>query len=131
MDHTVQLLDDLRGPTKGLRHAIPDVWTGFTDLHSAALADGALSTRVKELIALAIAVAKECDGCVAYHAKGAARAGATPDEVAETLGVALLMSGGPGSVYAPRAWAAYQAFATYTDGDGNEPATSIHWPRST
>jgi AhpD family alkylhydroperoxidase len=62
-------------------------------------------------MALAIAVVKECDGCIAYHAKAAARRGATADEVAETLGVALLMDGGSASVNGPRAWQAFAEFA--------------------
>ena len=65
------------------------------------MAEGVLPARVKELMALAIAVVKECDGCIAYHAKAAARRGATADEVAETLGVALLMDGGSASVNGP------------------------------
>jgi AhpD family alkylhydroperoxidase len=60
---------------------------------------------------LAIAVVKQCGGCIAYHAKGAARRGATAEEVAEALGVALLMDGGTASVYGPRAWDAYREFA--------------------
>lgn len=79
-------------------------------LHDAALRDGALSARVKELAALAIGVVKGCDGCIAYHAKAAARAGATADEVAEILSVALLMDGGPASTHGPRAWEAFQEF---------------------
>jgi AhpD family alkylhydroperoxidase len=62
-------------------------------------------------MALAIAVVKHCDGCIAYHAKAAAQLGATPEEVAEALGVALLMDGGTATVYGPRAWAAYCEFA--------------------
>jgi AhpD family alkylhydroperoxidase len=88
-----------------------DAWSEFSDLHGAAMAEGALSAKSKELIALAIAVAERCDGCIAYHAKAAAYHGATGEEVAEALGVALLMAGGPASVYGPRAWAAYCEFA--------------------
>ena len=95
-----------------LRRAIPDVYAGFSQLHDAALAPGALDTKTKELIALAIAVSKECDGCIAAHAKAAARAGATEAEVAEMLGVTILMNGGPATVYAPRALASFQDFAT-------------------
>jgi len=80
-------------------------------MSEAATADGALSSKTKELIALAIAVTKQCDGCIASHARKAARHGATADEVAEALGVAILMSGGPGTVYAPRALAAFEEFA--------------------
>ncbi len=106
------LLDDLREPTKSLRHAIPDAWSGFMALHQGAMADGAIPARLKEAAALAISVAKRCDGCIAYHARAAARAGASPEEVAELLGVALLMDGGTASVYAPRAWEAYEQFRT-------------------
>lgn len=105
------LRDALRGPTRELRRAIPKTWAAFGSLHDAALADGALDARTKELIALALAVAKHCDGCISAHAHGAARRGATPDEVAEALGVVLLMEGGPATTYAPRAFAAFQEFA--------------------
>ncbi|NCY17891.1 MAG: carboxymuconolactone decarboxylase family protein, partial [Actinobacteria bacterium] len=51
-----------------------------------------------------------CDGCIATHARGAASAGATREEVAEALGVAFLMNGGPGTVYGPRAYDAFVEF---------------------
>lgn len=111
MAHFTDVIDDLKDPTRELAQAIPEVWAGFTQLHKAAVADGVLPAKVKELMALAIAVVKRCDGCIAYHPKAAARRGATADEVAEALGVALLMDGGTASVYAPRAWAAYREFA--------------------
>jgi AhpD family alkylhydroperoxidase len=110
-------LQELRQPTRSLRHAIPATWAGFTSLHDAAMADGDVPTRIKEATALAISVVKRCDGCIAYHAKAAARAGATPGEVAELLGVALLMDGGTASGYAPRAWEAYKEFRASITGD--------------
>lgn len=110
MAHWHDLISTLGEPTRSLRAAIPDTWKGFTELHRGAMAAGALPAATKELIALAIATVEECDGCIAYHAKGAARKGASPEEVAEALGVALLMSGGPGTVYGPRAWEAYNEF---------------------
>jgi AhpD family alkylhydroperoxidase len=110
MDRWQDVLQDLREPTRGLRHAAPDAWAGFQALHGAAMAEGEVPTRLKEATALAISVAKRCDGCIAYHAKAAARAGATPGEVAELLAVALLMDGGTASVYAPRAWEAFEEF---------------------
>jgi AhpD family alkylhydroperoxidase len=110
MGHYHEVIDDLKEPTRSLSDMIPDTWRGFADLHKHAVADGALPARLKELMALTIAVVKQCDGCIAYHAKAAARRGATPQEVAEALGVALLMDGGTASVYGPRAWNAYQEF---------------------
>lgn len=105
------LIAELRGPTRALRRAAPDAWTGFDALHDAAMADGVVSARVKELVALAISVVEQCDGCIAYHAKAAARRGATTEEVAEVLSVAMLMAGGPATTYGPRAFAAFEEFA--------------------
>lgn len=112
MGHYADVIDELRAPTRSLRDASPDVWAGFGQLHEAAVSDGELSAKTKELMALAIAVVKQCEGCIAYHAKAAARRGATPDEVAEALGVALLMDGGTASVYGPKAWDAFHEFAS-------------------
>jgi AhpD family alkylhydroperoxidase len=111
MGRYTDVIDELKEPTRALRRLDPEVWKGFSDLHRAAVADGAVPARMTELIALAIAVVKECDGCIAYHASAAARLGATEAEVAEVLGVALLMGGGPVSVWAPRAFDAYRELA--------------------
>ena len=120
MGHFTDVIDDLKDPTRSLAKAMPEAWAGFSQLHSAAVSDGALPAKVKELMALAIAVVKRCDGCIAYHAKAAARRGATEAEVADALAVALLMDGGTASVYAPRAWAAFHEFV-----DGAPALTSV------
>lgn len=114
MGHYGEVIDELREPTRGLRRAAPAAWEGFAKLHEGAVADGVVPARIKELTALVIAVVKRCDGCIAHHAKAAARAGATPDEVAEMLSVAILMDGGTATVYGPRAWDAYTEFAEAT-----------------
>ena len=111
MTHNAEILDDLREPTRSLRHEVPAAWAGFLALHEGAMADGAVPRRLQEATALAISVAQQCDGCIAHHAKAAAKAGASRAEVAELLAVALLMGGGTASVYAPRAWAAFEEFA--------------------
>ncbi len=110
MESAKQTLDDLRLPVRALRDQIPEVFAGYGAISAAVMVDGALDSKTKELIALAIAVAKQCDGCIASHARGAARRGATTAEVAEALGVAILMDGGPGTVHAPRAFAAFEEF---------------------
>ena len=102
--------DDLRMPTRNLRHAIPHVYAGYKELHDSALAPGALDTKTKELIALAIAVSKECDGCIAAHAHAAVQHGASPAEAAEAIGVTFLMNGGPATVYGARAFDAFKEF---------------------
>ena len=111
MPHHHEVLDELVASPRRLTEAIPGVLSGYAQLHRAAMADGALSRKDKELIALAIAISKECDGCVASHARGAARRGASEAEVAETIGVAVMMNGGPGTVWGPRALEAFLEFA--------------------
>lgn len=114
MGHWHDVVDDLREPARELRAAIPEVWSAASRQHTAVMVEGALSISVKELMALAIAVVEQCDGCVAFHARSAAKAGATPEQVAEALGVAILMGGGPARTYGPRAWAAFKEFAADT-----------------
>ena len=106
-----QIQQDLRQPYRALRVAIPEVMEAKQAVGNAAMRDGALSAKVKELIALAISITTECDGCVAAHARGAARRGATLEEVAEMIGVTINMNGGPATVWGPRALAAFQEFS--------------------
>ncbi|MEA2295525.1 MAG: hypothetical protein QOE86_3164 [Solirubrobacteraceae bacterium] len=102
---------DLTKPAARLREDIPDVMESYMTMQQAVMTDGALPAKVKELIALAIAATRQCDGCIAAHALGATRQEAAEDEVAEAMGVVVLMNGGPGTVWAPRALAAYREFA--------------------
>ena len=76
---------------------------GFARLHRKAVDDGALPAKVKEMMALAVSIAIGCDGCIAYHTHDAVAAGATRPELIETIGVGVLMGGGPGSIYAVHA----------------------------
>src|SRR5579864_612729 len=108
MIHAHEVMGELRQPARDLREQIPDVYSAYAAMQRAALSEGALSARIKELIALAIAVTRECDGCIAAHALGAARRNATEEEVSEALAVAIMMNGGPGTVWAPRAFAAFR-----------------------
>ena len=103
MSYGKAVRDELRVPTRELRHAIPQVYAGYKELHDAALAPGALDAKTKELIALAIGVATRCDDCIAFHAKAAAHLGATREEIMETLGMAIYMGAGPSVMYAAEA----------------------------
>lgn len=111
MIHPNEVLGELRQPARELREHIPEVIGAYAAMQRAALGDGALSAKVKELIALAIAVTRECDGCISAHAKGAAHQDATEEEVAEAIGVAVLLNGGPATVWGPRALSAFQEVA--------------------
>lgn len=110
---------DWPGMAKGLNPAIgelrrsaPEAMAAFAELGRAALAPGALDTKTKELIALAISVAVRCDPCIAYHGSAAQRQGATREEVAEAMSVALYMGAGPAAMYAAQA---LEAFDQYSD----------------
>jgi AhpD family alkylhydroperoxidase len=99
--------EELRQPSLDLHELIPDVMKNFAGLSKAAMAEGDLSVATKELLALVISVTRECDGCIVAHARGALRAGVTRQQVAEALGVAIAMNGGPGTVWGPRALRIY------------------------
>lgn len=112
--HGKTVLRELSPLHRELRRAVPDVYKGFGELHHAAFESGALDTKTKELIALAIGVVEGCDGCIASHAEAAARAGATRQEAAEAIGVTFLMKGGPATIYGPRA---YDAFCEFSEDE--------------
>lgn len=109
-DHGKTVLTELSPLTRRLRPEIPEVYEGFLALSKAAFAEGELPTKIKELIALAIAITHGCDGCISSHARMAAVNGATPAEAAEAIGVTFLMNGGPASIYGPRAYDAFVEF---------------------
>jgi len=90
--------------------ANPATMAGFAGLHKAASKPGALDTRTKELMALAIGICVRCNGCIAFHIHDALGAGATREEVLETIGVAVLMGGGPSMVYGVEALEALEQF---------------------
>jgi AhpD family alkylhydroperoxidase len=115
-EHHAGVLHELNPQHRALREMIPDVYKGFRELSQSALAAGALETKVKELIAMTIGVVHGCDGCIASHARGAARAGATKQEAAEAIGVSIMMQGGPATVYGARAYTAFCEFADATAG---------------
>ncbi len=102
---------DLATDIRSLRAGAPDVMKGFSALAQAALKADALDTKTKELIALAIAVATRCEGCVAFHAEAAVKQGATRGEVLETMGMAVYMGAGPSVMYAAQALEAFDQFA--------------------
>jgi AhpD family alkylhydroperoxidase len=111
--------DDLLAGFRKLRSDLPQVMAGFGQIHKAAMSDGELPTKTKELIALAIGVTSRCEGCIALHTYDALKAGATPAEVHEALGVAIMMGGGPAAVYASEALEAVEQFHLHRDDEAN------------
>ncbi len=84
--------------------------SSFGQLHKESLATGALDTKMKELIALAISTRVQCDTCMTYHVHDALEAGATREEIMDALSVAILMGGAPAVAHAIRAMEAVNQF---------------------
>jgi AhpD family alkylhydroperoxidase len=94
-------LQDLQHGLHNLMKTHPKLGSAFMQkLVPAALGDGALTAREKELIALGIAVQSQCEPCIAMHVKKALDMGLTKEEIGEACGVAILMGGGPALMYA-------------------------------
>jgi AhpD family alkylhydroperoxidase len=92
------------------RKIAPEAAKGFSGMARAAMADGAVSVKHKELMCLAIGIAKQCNDCIGFHVKAAIAAGATREEIAETISVTMYMGGGPAYMYGARALEAYDQF---------------------
>lgn len=75
--------DRIRGLLGKLGKEAEGPMAGFGQLHKQAMAGGALSTKLKELITLAISITARCEGCIAVHVRAALRAGATREEIVE------------------------------------------------
>lgn len=69
-------------------------WEAFGDFSAKAFAEGALSVKTKELIALAVALTTQCGYCIESHRKKAIAAGATEEEMAEMVFVTMAMRAG-------------------------------------
>lgn len=112
-----ELINEMNGAVRNLRGASPAVMKAFADMNRAAHGAGseappALDAATQELIALAISVATRCEPCIAYHAEGAVKAGASREQVAQTLAMAVYMGAGPSVMYAAKALEAVDQLAT-------------------
>ena len=72
----------------------PDVMKAFWAFDKAAVADGAIPVKYKELIAVAVALSTQCPYCIEIHTGNARRAGATDTELTETAMVAAALRAG-------------------------------------
>jgi AhpD family alkylhydroperoxidase len=110
MKNWPNLTNELLAPLRSLREGTPEVMKTFSGMSQAALAPKALDGKTKELIALAVAVAVRCDDCIGFHVKAAIERGASREEVAEALGMAIYMGAGPSVMYASHALEAFTQF---------------------
>jgi AhpD family alkylhydroperoxidase len=89
----------------------PGTVRGYGELSAAGEKKDLLGPKVRELIALAVAVTTHCDGCITFHTEAALRHGASRDEIAEALGVAIALNAGAALVYSTRVMDAAKAYA--------------------
>ena len=101
---------ELQGLLGRLAKELPGPIGGFGRLHKESVAQGTVPAKFKELMALAIAIAVRCEGCIAYHVHDAIAAGANRQEILEAIGVAIMMGGGPAAMYACDAFSALEQF---------------------
>lgn len=115
MTNYVETNAQLRIRLAELSDELTGTFASFARLNRLAMESDALPAKTKELMALAISIALRCDGCIAYHVHDAIRAGASRQEMLETLGVAVMMGGGPATVYAAQAMDAIDQFLPHAE----------------
>lgn len=72
----------------------PEMMKAFAAFDAVVLADGALSKKTKELIAIGVALTTQCQYCLTIHTEAARKAGATDEELAEVTFVAAALRAG-------------------------------------
>lgn len=92
----------------------PEIPKAFGAFFGSLMKEGALTVREKELIALGIGLAARCEPCIYLHVQKCLESGATPEQVMEAAGVAVMMGGGPMYTYVPAVAAALDHLATST-----------------
>src|SRR5262245_57735872 len=98
-----QYRGSLMGRIGELGKLSPDSVGGYLMASGAGAKTGQLEEKTRQLISLAVAVTTRCDGCISVHAEKAVENGATKEEVAEALGVAIALNAGAALVYSARA----------------------------
>ena len=84
-----------------------EIVNGYRALSDAGNQSNLLSSKVRELIALAVAVTRQCDGCIIVHTDAAIKQGATSEEIIEALGVAIAVNAGAALIYSTRVMDAF------------------------
>lgn len=105
-----QMQMDLESGLETYAGDMPKLMEAFTGILDEATAPGTLDRKTKELVALAISAVVRCNPCIAHHVKAVREAGASRSEIAEVLGVAVLMGGGPALAYSVAAMQAFEQF---------------------
>ena len=106
-----ELIKNISDNLVPLRKSQPDAMQAFGALSKAALAEGVVSAKHKELIALAIGITQHCSGCIGFHVKALIKLGCTRAELDEMLSVCVYMGGGPALMYTAEALKAWETMS--------------------
>lgn len=109
-DHA-SLIQNINSNLAPFRKSQTEAMQGFAQLAKASMAEGSISAKNKELIALAIGITQHCSGCIGFHVKALVKLGCTRQELEEMLTVCVYMGGGPALMYTAEALAAFDAMS--------------------
>ena len=101
MGHAKEALTEFKRYKGLMGKEMPKVMELLDNLFQTTLAEGALTTKEKELIVIGIAIAVHCESCILVHVEKALMAGATRGEILEACGIAIAMGGGPAMTCVP------------------------------
>ncbi len=109
--YTTEVLRDVAYAFRKYKEYKPEAGEKFQEFLDASLKTGVLDLKTKELIVVGIAVALRCEPCIVLHIKKALEAGAKPEEIADAIGLAILMGGGPVATTSGKAFKALEELA--------------------
>ncbi len=97
----IEFFKEFEQDVNNMKEEVPETLKGFSGLFSKIMKDGAVSLKNKELVALGIGLAIQCDPCIKLHVKKAIEAGASREEILEAASVSVMMGGGPAYTHIP------------------------------
>lgn len=109
-DHST-LIQNINQNLAPFRKSQPEAMQAFGALSKAAMAEGTINAKNKELIALAIGVTQRCSGCIGFHVKALVKLQCTRAELEEMLAICVYMGGGPALMYTAEVLAAWDSMS--------------------
>jgi AhpD family alkylhydroperoxidase len=106
------LIQNINESLAPFRKAQPEAMQAFGQLARSAMAEGTVSAKHKELMALAIGITQHCSGCIGFHVKALIKLQCTRAELEEMLSVCIYMGGGPALMYTAEALKAWDSMAS-------------------
>lgn len=87
------LKENIRKAVTSFKEKMPDIGRAYQELPKEVYKDGALSAKTKRLMAIAVAVASGCSGCMLYQTEHALNLGSNSEEILEACAVAISLGG--------------------------------------